>query len=79
MKGQKQSRTDALEKRMAAVTNVLQQIISEIERLSTMASGHHRVLKQLPGYENAIAELKKEVAKESSKREETISDGETSK
>ena len=26
MKGQKQSRTDALEKRMAAVTNVLQQV-----------------------------------------------------
>jgi len=36
MKGQKQSRTDALEKRMAAVTNVLQQFINENERLSTM-------------------------------------------
>ena len=39
MKGQKQSRTDALEKRMAAVTNVLQQLINENDRLSTMVSG----------------------------------------
>ena len=31
MKGQKQSRVDNLEKRMAAVTNVLQQIINEVE------------------------------------------------
>jgi hypothetical protein len=29
MKGQKQSRTDALEKRMAAVTNVLQHLANK--------------------------------------------------
>ncbi len=48
MKGQKQSRTDALEKRMAAVTNVLQKLINENNRLSTMVLGHHQVLKQCP-------------------------------
>jgi predicted RNase H-like nuclease (RuvC/YqgF family) len=73
MNGQKQSRVDALEKRMAAATNVIQQLINEIERLSTMVSGHHRILKQLPGYEDAIENLKKEVAEESSKTEETKS------
>ncbi len=78
MKGQKQSRTDALEKRMAAVTNVLQQLINENNRLSTMVSGHHQVLKQLPGYEDAIAELKKKVAEEPGEGEEAISDRETS-
>ena len=78
MKGQKQSRTDALEKRIAAITNVLQHLISENERLSTMVSGHHRVLKLLPGYEDAINELKKEVAKKPSEREKTFSYGETS-
>tara|TARA_R110002020_G_scaffold363780_1_gene576088 strand:+ start:617 stop:856 length:240 start_codon:yes stop_codon:yes gene_type:complete len=78
MKGQKQSRTDALEKRIAAITNVLQHLISENERLSTMVAGHHRVLKLLPGYEDAINELKKEVAKKPSEGEKTFSYGETS-
>jgi hypothetical protein len=78
MKGQKQSRTDALEKRMAAVTNVLQQLINENDRLSTMVSGHHQVLKQLPGYEDAIDKLKKKVAEEPSEREDALSYGETS-
>jgi predicted RNase H-like nuclease (RuvC/YqgF family) len=78
MKGQKQSRTDALEKRMAAVTSVLQHLINENERLETMVSGHHQVLKQLPGYEDAISELKKKVAEESSEREKAFSYGEAS-
>ena len=78
MKGQKQSRTDALEKRMAAVTNVLQQLINENNRLSTMVSGHHQVLKQFPGYEDAINELKKKVAEKPSEGEKAFSYGETS-
>ena len=78
MKGQKQSRTDALEKRMAAVTNVLQQLINENDRINTMVSGHHQVLKQLPGYEDAIDKLKKKVAEEPSEGETLNSDGETS-
>jgi len=79
MKGQKQSRTDALEKRMAAVTSVLQHLINENERLETMVSGHHQVLKQLPGYEDAIAELKKKVAEEPSEGKKAFSYGEASK
>ena len=73
MKGQKQSRTDALEKRMAAVTNVLQQLINEINNLKTMVFGQQEIIKQLEGYEDAIEEIKKKVAKEPSKTEETIS------
>ena len=78
MKGQKQSRTDALEKRMAAVTNILQQLINESERLNTMVSGHHQILKQLPGYEDAINELKKKVAEKPSEGKEAKSDRKTS-
>jgi len=76
MKGQKQSRTDALEKRMAAATSVLQHLINEKERLKTMISGQQQILKQLPGYEDAIAELKKKVAEESSEGKTLITDGE---
>ncbi len=74
MKGQKQSRTDALEKRMAAVTNVLQQLINEVNNLKTMVFGHQEILKQLEGYDNAIEKLKKKVAKEPSKTEEVNTD-----
>ena len=78
MKGQKQSRTDAIEKRIAAITHVLQQLINEGERVSTMVSGHHQILKQLPGYENAIDELKKKVAEKPSEGEKAFSYGEAS-
>ncbi len=49
MKGQKQSRTDALEKRMAAVTNVLQQLINEVNNLKKMVFGHQDELNKLGG------------------------------
>jgi hypothetical protein len=78
MKGQKQSRTDALEKRMAATTNVLQQVINEINNLKTMVFGQQEILKQLEGYDDAIEKLKEKVAKEPSEGEALISDRETS-
>lgn len=79
MKGQKQSRTDALEKRMAAVTNVLQQLINETNNLKTMVFGQQEILKQLEGYDDAIEKLKKKVAEEPSEGEALISNGEASK
>ena len=74
MKGQKQSRTDALEKRMAAVTNVLQQLINEVNNLKTMVFGHQEILKQLEGYDNAIEKLKEKVAKEPGETEKVNPD-----
>ena len=78
MKGQKQSRTDALEKRMAATTNVLQQIINEINNLKTMVFGQQEILKQLPGYEDAIEKIKEKVAEKPSEGEKAFSYGEAS-
>ena len=60
MKGQKQSRVDNLEKRMAAVTNVLQQLINEMDNLKTMTLGSYSLTKNLPGYEEAVEKLKKQ-------------------
>jgi len=58
MKGQKQSRTDNLEKRMAAATNVLQGLINEIDHLKTMTLGMHSLIKEMPDYEKALEKLK---------------------
>lgn len=78
MKGQKQSRIDNLEKRMAAATNVIQGLINEIENLKTMVFGQHEITKQLEGYDNAIEKLKEKVAEKPSEGEEAFSYGETS-
>ena len=78
MKGQKQSRTDNLEKRMAAMTNVDQVLIKDFDNLHTMVFGQQEILKQLDGYENAIDELKKKVAEESSDRTSFDTDGKIS-
>lgn len=75
MKGQKQSRVDNLEKRMAAVTNVLQQLINESENLKTMVFGQQEILKQFNEYEKAIEVLKEKATTELSKAEEADSAG----
>jgi len=75
MKGQKQSRVDNLEKRMAAVTNVLQQLINESENLKTMVFGQQEILKQFNEYEKAIEVLKEKATTELSKTEEANSAG----
>jgi len=59
MKGQKQSRVDNLEKRMAAVTNVLQQLINELNNVKTISMGTLQTIKEMPDYEEAIEKLKK--------------------
>jgi hypothetical protein len=72
MKTQKKtSRVDALEKRMAATTNVLQQLINEISYLKTLSMGTLETVKLLDGYEKAIEILKEKNSKEISKKEET--------
>jgi|ETNvirenome_6_30_1030629.scaffolds.fasta_scaffold109290_1 hypothetical protein len=59
MKGQKQSRVDNLEKRMAAVTNVLQQLINELNNVKTISMGTLQTIKEMPDYDEAIEKLKK--------------------
>tara|TARA_R100001163_G_scaffold29865_1_gene23731 strand:- start:2 stop:238 length:237 start_codon:yes stop_codon:yes gene_type:complete len=78
MKGQKQSRVDNIEKRIAAMTNVLQQIIREVENTKTMVFGQQEVLKQLPDYEKIIEKLKEKAAAEHGKRASFDTDGKTS-
>jgi len=73
MKGQKQSRTDLLEKKVQALIGVVQQLLDENAYLKDLAVGTLETIKQMPDYEEAIEKLKKQVAKESSKTEKTES------
>jgi|TARA_B110001452_G_scaffold166653_1_gene139146 hypothetical protein len=70
MSDKKQSRLDNLEKRMAAVTNVIQQLINETSYLKDLSIGTLETIKNMSGYDEAIEKLKEKMAAESSKTEE---------
>ena len=73
MKGQKQSKTDLLEKRQQALIKVVQQLLDENAYLIDLSVGTLETIKQMPDYEDAIEKLKTKVAEESSKAEEAKS------
>ena len=70
MKGQKQSRTDLLEKRVDALIKVVQQLLDENAYLKDLAVGTLETIKLMDDYEDAIEKLKEKVAEESSKAAE---------
>jgi cell shape-determining protein MreC len=73
MKGQKQSKTDLLEKRQQALIKVVQQLLDENAYLKDLSVGTLETIKQMPDYKNAIEKLKTKVAEESSKTEKAKS------
>ena len=70
MKGQKQSRTDLLEKKVDALIKVVQQLLDENAYLKDLAVGTFETIKLMDNYEDALEKLKKKVAEESGKTEE---------
>ena len=74
MKGQKQSKTDLLEKKIEELIRVFQQILDENAYLKDLSVGTLETIKLMPNYEEAIEELKKKAAEESREREEAKAD-----
>ena len=64
MKGQKQSRQDLLEKKVQALINVVQQLLSENTYLKDLSVGTLEAVKLMPGYDEAIERLKEKVKEE---------------
>ena len=73
MKGQKQSRTDLLEKRVDALIKVVQQLLDENAYLKDLSVGTLETIKLMSDYENAIEKLRTKVAEESGKAKEAKS------
>ncbi len=69
MKGQKQSRTDLLEKKQQALIKVVQQLLDENAYFKDMSVGTLETIKRMPDYEHAIEKLKTTLAEESSRAE----------
>jgi|TARA_B110000238_G_C15984237_1_gene377418 hypothetical protein len=72
MSDKKQSRLDNLEKRMAAVTNVIQQLINEISYLKDLSIGTLETVKLMPGYKKAIDILKSKAESEKEVEEKKL-------
>ena len=70
MKGQKQSKTDLLEKRQQALIKVVQQLLDENAYLKDLSVGTLETIKLMDDYEDAIEKLRTKVAEERSKAEE---------
>jgi hypothetical protein len=59
----KESKLLEMQNKIAALTRVMQQMINEMNILSTTAIGTLETVKLIPGYDRAIEFLKKEAEK----------------
>ena len=57
----KESKLLEMQNKIKAMTNVLQQLISEITHLRELSVGTLETLKLMPGYEDAIKALQKQM------------------
>ena len=64
MSKQKQSRVEALEKKQVATARVLQELINEFNNIKTMSVGVYTLVKDMPGYEEAVNKLKEKTEKD---------------
>ena len=73
MKGQKQSRTDLIEKKLDAQNRIVEHLLNELINMRDLAIGTLETLKLMPGYEKAIEQIRESIKQESSKTEKVKS------
>ena len=61
MKGLKQSKADHQAKQIAALVNVVNHLMQEIEHLRNLSVGTLETIKCMPDYEEALAKLQNKV------------------
>lgn len=61
MKGTKQSRADHQAKQIAALINVVNHLMQEVDHLRNLSVGTLETIKCMPDYEEAIAKLQNKV------------------
>ncbi len=66
----KESKLLEMQNKIAALTNVMQQMITELNHLRDLSVGTLETVKLLPGYDKAIEELKSNLAKKQEENKE---------
>lgn len=74
----KESKLIEMQKKIESLGRVTQLLLTEISSMKTLSFGVHETLKLMPGYEQAIEQIKEKVAEEPSEGEEVVSDRKTS-
>ena len=62
MNGQKQSRVDLVEKKIKALTNVMQGIMNDIAQMKDLSIGTLETIKLMPDYDEALDKLKENLS-----------------
>ena len=73
MKGQKQSRTDLIEKKLDAQNRIVEHLLNELSNMRDLAIGTLETLKLIPGYEKAIEQIRESIKQEPSETEKVKS------
>ena len=73
MKGQKQSRTDLIEKKLDAQNRIVEHLLNELSNMRDLAIGTLETLKLMPGYEKAIEQIRESIKQETSETEKVKS------
>jgi predicted ATP-grasp superfamily ATP-dependent carboligase len=66
----KKTKAEVLAKKIAAIERVLNQMYGEIMNLKDLSIGTHELVKQMPGYDEAIEKLKQEAEKQTKEKNE---------
>ena len=75
----KESKLIEMQKKIESLGRVAELLLGEVSSMKTLSYGTHETLKLMPGYEQAIEQIKEKVAEEPSSRTSSDTDGETSK
>ena len=75
----KESKLIEMDRKIGALTRVVQQLITETKHMRELSVGTLETLKLMPKYNEAIKKLKDQVAESLSEKQEADSVGETSK
>ena len=74
----KESKLIEMQKKIESLGRITELLLGEVSSLKTLSFGTHETLKLMPGYEQAIEQIKKKVAEEPSAGTPSDTDGKTS-
>lgn len=74
----KESKLIEMQKKIESLGRIAELLLGEMSALKTLSFGTHEALKLMPGYEQAIEQIKEKVAEEPSDGTPSDTDGKTS-
>jgi hypothetical protein len=74
----KESKLIEMQKKIESLGRIAELLLSEVSAIKTLSFGTHEALKLMPGYEQAIEQIKEKVAEEPSDGTPSDTDGKTS-